>query len=142
MRQLCNSQFVIEAILKFSFFVKNVNKQLKSADFFSKISKFQKKLSTKILYFSIVMSKHTLVFVVHPPIVKYPIFPISVFCYLLSYSNRKYFIGFFNSFCSSVYIFELWQLEFQFHLTTKRQSWITLPNKKNPKFFVLTLMES
>ena len=48
-RQLCNSQFVIEVILKFSFFVKNVNKQLKSADFFSEMSKFQKKLLTKIL---------------------------------------------------------------------------------------------
>ena len=34
-RQLCNSQIVVEMILKFIIFGKNVNKQLKSADFFS-----------------------------------------------------------------------------------------------------------
>ena len=65
--QLCNSQFVIQGISKFLFVVKNVNKQLKSADFFSETSKFQKKLLTKNLTFVIVISKHTLIFVVHLP---------------------------------------------------------------------------
>ena len=39
-RQLCNSQIVVEMILKFIIFGKNVNKQLKSADFFSQKWKF------------------------------------------------------------------------------------------------------
>ena len=121
--------------MNFHYFWKNVNKQLKSADFFSEMSKFQKKLLTKILYFSIMMSKHTLVFVVHPPNVKYLIFPISMFCYLSSYWNRKNADGFFNWFCMPVYQFELRQLEFEFHPTTKRQSWATLPDKKKSKIF-------
>ena len=49
------------------FFQKNVNKQLKSADFLSEMSKFQKILLSKVLAFFILMSDHTLVFVVQPP---------------------------------------------------------------------------
>ena len=49
------------------FFWKNVNKQLKSADFLSEMSKFQKILFIKVLAFFILMSDHTLVFVVQPP---------------------------------------------------------------------------
>ena len=95
-RQLYNSQIVVELILKFSIFVKNVNKQLKSADFFSEMSKFQKKSLKRILSFFIVMSKHTLLFVAHLPNVKYLIFPIYIFYYLLLYSNEKTSDGKFN----------------------------------------------
>ena len=49
------------------FFWKNVNKQLKSADFLSETSKFWKILLNKVLTFLIQMSDHTLVFVVQPP---------------------------------------------------------------------------
>ena len=49
------------------FFQKNVNKQLKSADFLSEMSKFQKNLLNKVLAFFILMSEHTLVLVVQPP---------------------------------------------------------------------------
>ena len=49
------------------FFLKNVNKQLKSADFLSEMSKFQKNLLNKVLAFFILMSEHTLVLVVQPP---------------------------------------------------------------------------
>ena len=49
------------------FFEKNVNKQLKSADFLSEMSKFQKNYLNKVLAFFILMSEHTLVFVVQPP---------------------------------------------------------------------------
>ena len=41
-RQLCNSQIVVEMILKFIIFGKNVNKQLKSADFFLRSENFKK----------------------------------------------------------------------------------------------------
>ena len=43
---------------------------------------FRKIILRKILSFFIVMSKHTLIFIVHPPNVKYLIFLISMFCYL------------------------------------------------------------
>ena len=49
------------------FFEKNVNKQLKSADFLSEMSKFQKILLNKVLASFILMSNHTIVFVVPPP---------------------------------------------------------------------------
>ena len=49
------------------FFLKNVNKQLKSADFLSEMSKFQKILLNKVLASFILMSNHTIVFVVPPP---------------------------------------------------------------------------
>ena len=40
--QLCNSQNLCKNIMVLQFFEKNVNKQLKSADFLSEMSKFQK----------------------------------------------------------------------------------------------------
>ena len=49
------------------FFEKNVNKQLKSADFLSETLKFRKILLNKVLAFLIQMSDHTLVVVVQPP---------------------------------------------------------------------------
>ena len=49
------------------FFQKNVNKQLKSADFLSEMSKFQKILLSKVFAFFILMLDHTLVLVVQPP---------------------------------------------------------------------------
>ena len=64
--QLCNSQNVVKSIMNFQFFWKNVNKQLKSADFLSETSKW-KILLNKVLAFLIQMSDHTLVFVVQPP---------------------------------------------------------------------------
>ena len=48
------------------FFWKNVNKQLKSADFLSETSKLWKNFLNKVLAFLIQMSDHTLVFVVQP----------------------------------------------------------------------------
>ena len=65
--QLCNSQNVVKNIMNLQFFWKNVNKQLKSADFLSETSKFWKILLNKVLAFLIQMSDHTLVFVVQPP---------------------------------------------------------------------------
>ena len=61
--------------------MKNVNKQLKSADFFSEMSKFQKSVLTKILSFFIVMSKYTLIFAVLQPNMKYLMFLLSTLCY-------------------------------------------------------------
>ena len=57
--QLYNSHNAVKNIMDLQFFWKNVNKQLKSADFFSEASKFQKSLLKRILSFFIVMSKHT-----------------------------------------------------------------------------------
>ena len=65
--QLCNSQNVVEIIMNLWYFWKNINKQLKSADFLSETSKFWKILLNKVLAFLIQMSDHTLVFVVQPP---------------------------------------------------------------------------
>ena len=65
--QLCNSQNVEEIIMNLQYFWKNVNKQLKSADFLSEMSKFQKNLLNKVLASFILMSNHTIVFVVPPP---------------------------------------------------------------------------
>ena len=53
--------------MNLQFFWKNVNKQLKSADFLSETSKFWKFLLNKVLAFLIQMLDHTLVFVVQPP---------------------------------------------------------------------------
>ena len=49
------------------FFEKNVNKQLKSADFLSEISKFQKIHINKVFAFFNLSSKHTLICVVQTP---------------------------------------------------------------------------
>ena len=49
------------------FFWKNVNKQLKSADFFSEMWKFQKNLLNKNFPFFIQMWQHTFIFVVKLP---------------------------------------------------------------------------
>ena len=65
--QLCNSQNLVKNIMVLQFFEKNVNKQLKSADFLSEMSKFQKKLLNKVLTFFILMSDHTFVIVAQPP---------------------------------------------------------------------------
>ena len=62
--QICNSQNVVQSIMNLQFFWKNVNKQLKSADFLSETSKFQKNYFNKIFAFLILMSDHTFVFVV------------------------------------------------------------------------------
>ena len=65
--QLCNSQNIVNNFMDLQFFLKNVNKQLKSADFLSEMSKFQKNLLNKVLASFILMSNHTIVFVVPPP---------------------------------------------------------------------------
>ena len=65
--QLCNSQYIVNNFMDLQFFLKNVNKQLKSADFLSEMSKFQKILLNKVLASFILMSNHTIVFVVPPP---------------------------------------------------------------------------
>ena len=65
--QLCNSQNIVNNFMDLQFFLKNVNKQLKSADFLSEMSKFQKILLNKVLASFILMSNHTIVFVVPPP---------------------------------------------------------------------------
>ena len=57
-------------LFEFTYFRKNANKQLKSADFFNEMSHFQKSLFVKILSFFIMMSKHTMSFIVHSPYVK------------------------------------------------------------------------
>ena len=49
------------------FFWKNVNKQLKSADFLSEMSEFQKIMLNKVLAFLSLMSENTLVLAVQPP---------------------------------------------------------------------------
>ena len=69
-------------------FWKNVNKQLKSADFFSEMSKFQKSLLTQILTFFIVMSKHTLILVVHQPNMKYLVFLIHFLLSVLIFKRK------------------------------------------------------
>ena len=63
--QLCNSQNVVKSIMNLQFFWKNVNKQLKSADFFSEASKFWKISLKKVVAFFALMSKHTLHLQIH-----------------------------------------------------------------------------
>ena len=58
-KQICISQFMTKIFLTLYFFRKNVNKQLKSADFFSQTSKFWKISLKKVLAFFALMSKHT-----------------------------------------------------------------------------------
>ena len=65
--QLCNSQNIVNNFMDLQFFLKNVNKQLKSADFLSEMSKFQKILLNKVLASFILMSNHTIFFLVPPP---------------------------------------------------------------------------
>ena len=48
---LCILQFMALIFLEFTFFRKNVNKQLKSADFFTETSNFQKSLFFKFCHF-------------------------------------------------------------------------------------------
>ena len=52
---------------EFTIFLKNVNKQLKSADFLTEISKFQKNHLNEVFAFFNLSFKHTLIFVVQPP---------------------------------------------------------------------------
>ena len=78
--QLCNSQNVVKSIMNLQFFWKNVNKQLKSADFFSEMWKFQKNLLNKNFPFFIQMWQHTFIFVVNNPMAE-NLMPISMFCY-------------------------------------------------------------
>ena len=86
--------------MKFTFFWKNVNKQLKSADFFSQTSKFQKSLLMKILTFFIVMLKHTLTFVVQQTNMKYLVFPITERIYVVI-QKCKQINNFFRQLCNS-----------------------------------------
>ena len=58
-KQICISQFMTKIFLTLHFLRKNVNKQLKSADFFSQTSKFWKISLKKVLAFFALMSKHT-----------------------------------------------------------------------------------
>ena len=64
---LCNSQNVVKNIMDLQFFWKNVNKQLKSADFFTEMWKFQKKIIKQKFSIFIQMWQHTFIFVVKQP---------------------------------------------------------------------------
>ena len=126
-------------ILKFSFFEKNVNKQLKSADFFTEMSKFQKSILRKILSFFILISKHTFIFIVHPPNMKYLIFQISIFCYLCLNPNGKNVIEKFNLFYTPDVQTVLHQLDSSYNPTENCQHWIYWqPREKSEKFFCVT----
>ena len=87
--QLCNSQNVEEIIMNLQYFWKNVNKQLKSADFLTEISKFQKIHLNEVFAFFNLSSKHTLIFVVHQPNVKYFIFPITDRIYVVKQKRKQ-----------------------------------------------------
>ena len=65
-RQLCDTQIVVSIILDLHLFWKNVNKQLKSADFFLKSEKFWKVLLKKVLAIFALIFKHTFIFQIHP----------------------------------------------------------------------------
>ena len=65
--QLCNSQNVVKNIMDLQSFWKNVNKQLKSADFLSEMSEFQKIRLNKVLAFFSLMSENTFILAVQPP---------------------------------------------------------------------------
>ena len=56
---------VIKIMKDLQFFSKNVNKQLKSADFFSEMSKFQKCSLTKVMAIYFLISKHKLQLQIH-----------------------------------------------------------------------------
>ena len=53
--------------MNLQYFWKNVNKQLKSADFLTEISKFQKIHWNEVFAFFNLSSKHALIFVDQPP---------------------------------------------------------------------------
>ena len=56
---------VIKIMKDLQFFSKNVNKQLKSADFISKMVKFQKYLLTKVMAIYVLILKHTVPLQIH-----------------------------------------------------------------------------
>ena len=55
----------MKIIMNLQLFSKNVNKQLKSADIFSEMSKFQKCSLTKVMAIYFLISKHTLHLQIH-----------------------------------------------------------------------------
>ena len=121
--------------LEFTFFRKNVNKQLKSADFFTETPKFRKIILRKILSFFIVMSKHTFIFIVHPPNVKYLIFLISIFCYLCLNWNGKVVIEKFNLFYIPDVHTVLHQLDSSYNPAENCQHWTCLQTHEKSEFF-------
>ena len=86
-----------------TFFRKNVNKQLKSADFFSELSKYEKKLLQKILSFFTVTSKNNLIFIVYLHNVKYLITPITQQIYVVLQKCKQITI-FFRQICISQFV--------------------------------------
>ena len=125
--------------MKFSFFVKNVNKQLKSADFFTETSKFWKIILRKILSFFIVISKHTFIFIVNPPNMKYLVFLISIFCYLCLNWNGKNVIEKFNLYYTPDVQTVLHQLDSSYNPTENCQHWICWQTReKSENFFCVT----
>ena len=105
----------------YNFFEKNVNKQLKSADFLSEMSKFQKNYLNKVFAFLILMLDHTLVFVVQPPKSQKPRTCTHVLLFTL-YPYEKICNGNFLIFCQTSVIFKVYEIKFQINLTTKRKS--------------------
>ena len=63
--QLCNSQNIVNNFMDLQFFLKNVNKQLKSADFLSEKLIFQKISLKKVLAIFVLISKHTIILNIH-----------------------------------------------------------------------------
>ena len=136
---LCNSRYITKINVNFYFFEKNVNKQLKSADFFTETSKFWKIILRKILSFFIVMSKHTFIFIVHPPNVKYLIFLISIFCYLCLNWNGKSVFEKFNLFYTPDVHTVLHQLDSSYNPTANFLNWTCLQTQeKSENFFYVT----
>ena len=107
--QICNSQNVVKSMKNLKFFWKNVNKQLKSADFWSEMSKFQKILLNKVLAFLIQMSDHTLVFVVQLPNSQKPHTSIQVLLFTFIPSQKSLTRQFFDILSKICHFWILWK---------------------------------
>ena len=125
--QLCNSHNAVKNIMDLQFFWKNVNKQLKSADFLSEMSKFQKILLNKVFAFFIPMLDHTLVLAVQPPNSQKSHTSNHVLLLAL-YLSEKYHDGNFLIFCPPWPNFEIYEKKLTKNPMASRQSWKKLQN--------------
>ena len=139
--QLCNSQNIVNNFMDLQFFLKNVNKQLKSADFLSEMSKFQKNLLNKVLAFFILMSEHTLVLVVQPPNGQKSYSNIHVLL-LTPYTYDRVHQGKFSIFRKSITQFWIFWKKIQNKWSGKLAKFEkTSKQDQNHKIFIITLTE-
>ena len=120
---------------------KNVNKQLKSADFLSEMSKFQKNLLKKVFSFLKIMWKPTLIFLVLPSNGQKSYDNIHVLL-LTAISKQKSFHGqIFDILSATTQFWNLWKkIQRKLHSTLAKVG-KTTKQGKNQQIFPVTLTE-